>query len=93
MRGEENSRLEDERRKRVFAETMARKERLRSLNVKMNSPQNVNDMENIPAYMRRGYALDNVPHSSEPMMSRWSITDESEPHISSDSAYLHDNVD
>jgi len=93
VRGEENSRLEEERKRRIFAETMARKERLRSLNVKMNSPQNVNDMENIPAYMRRGFALDNVPHSSEPIMSRWSISDDAEPHISSDSAYLHDNVD
>ncbi len=86
-------RLDEERKKRILAEASARRERLRSLNVKMNSPQNVNDMESVPAYLRRGYSLDSVAHSSEPVMSRWTISDDAEPKIRSNNAYLHDNVD
>jgi cell division protein FtsZ len=93
VKQDQQQKLEEERKKRILAEAAARRERLRSLNVKMNSPQNVTDLENIPAYMRRGYSLDSVPHSSEPTMSRWSISDEAEPIIRTNNAYLHDNVD
>ncbi len=85
--------LEEDRKKRILAEANARRERLRTLNVKMSSPQNVADLETVPAYMRRGFALDNVVHSSEPVMSRWTISDDAEPQIRANNAYLHDNVD
>jgi cell division protein FtsZ len=85
--------LDEERKKRILAESAARRERLRSLNVKMSSPQNVADLETVPAYMRRGYTLDSVSHSSEPTMSRWTISEDTEPQIRANNAYLHDNVD
>lgn len=93
VKNDEKTRLEEDRKAKIMAEAAARRERLRSLNVKMSSPQNVNDMENVPAYLRRGYTLDNVNPSSEPVMSRWTISDDSEPQIRSNNAFLHDNVD
>jgi cell division protein FtsZ len=59
----------------------------------MNSPQNVTDLESVPAYLRRGYSLDSVQNSSEPVMSRWTISDDAEPKIRANNSFLHDNVD
>jgi cell division protein FtsZ len=84
---------DDDRRKKLMQEAALRRERLRQLNVKMNTPQNISDLESEPAYMRRGFQLDNVQHSSEPTISRWTIGEEAEPQIKQQSSYLHDNVD
>jgi cell division protein FtsZ len=93
VKNEDQSRLDEERKKRILAEASARRERLRSLNVKMNSPQNVTDLESVPAYLRRGYSLDSVQNSSEPVMSKWTISDDAEPKIRANNSFLHDNVD
>jgi cell division protein FtsZ len=69
------------------------KEELRARNKKLNNPQSVIDLENEPAYLRRKVALDDVPHSSEITVSRWTITGDEEPEIRRDNPYLHDNVD
>lgn len=70
-----------------------RRERLRSLRVKLNNPQTVIELENQPAYLRRGVNLDNVPNSSQRDMSEWSLTDDDEPKLSKGNSFLHDNVD
>ena len=70
-----------------------RREQLRQRNKRLNSPQAVIDLENEPAYVRRKVQLDDVPHSSEINVSRWSISAEDEPEINKDNPYLHDNVD
>lgn len=69
------------------------KEELRARNKKLNNPQAVIDLENEPAYLRRRVELDDVPHSSEMTISRWTITGDEEPEIRRDNPYLHDNVD
>ncbi|MCB0667205.1 MAG: hypothetical protein KDC80_15360, partial [Saprospiraceae bacterium] len=69
------------------------KEELRAKNKKLNNPQAVIDLENEPAYLRRRVELDDVPHSSEVTVSRWTITGDEEPEIRRDNPYLHDNVD
>jgi cell division protein FtsZ len=69
------------------------KEELRARNKKLNNPQAVIELENEPAYLRRKVELDDVPHSSEITVSRWTITGEEEPEIRRDNPYLHDNVD
>ncbi len=85
--------VEDDRRKKLMQEATLRRERLRQMNVKTNTPQNIADLESEPAYMRRGYNLDNVQHSSEPTISRWSISEDAEPQIKQNNTYLHDNID
>ena len=69
------------------------KEELRARNKKLNNPQAVIDLENEPAYLRRKVELDDVPHSSEIIVSRWSITGDEEPEIKRDNPYLHDKMD
>ena len=70
-----------------------KKEQLRLKNKRLNNPQAIIDLENEPAYIRRKVQLDDVPHSSEITISRWSITTDEEPEIKKDNPYLHDNVD
>ena len=92
VRNEDKEKIEEERRKRV-AQDSQRRERLRLNvnNMKLNNPQTIIEMENEPAYMRRGVKLDTVPHSSEPTMSKWTI--EEDEIKTNNNSFLHDNVD
>ncbi len=89
---EEQARQDLERRKRDELERV-RKAQLRNKGPKLNNPQTINELENEPAYLRRGVKLDEVPHSEEEQMSRWTISDEEEPEVRSNNSFLHDNVD
>ncbi|MEY4904819.1 MAG: hypothetical protein RLZZ292_2634 [Bacteroidota bacterium] len=90
---ERERQLEEERRRRLAEQQ--RRDRLRNTySAKNTSPQNIQDLENVPAYMRRGVSLDDTPHSSAPSnLSRWTISDDEEPQIRANNPYLHDNVD
>ena len=73
---------------------LKRRERLRSHNVKLNNPQTVIELENEPAYLRRGVQLDKNPSaSSSQSMSKYTISDGDDPEIQSNNSFLHDNVD
>ncbi len=87
---EESQEQSNERPHRI---TQQRREELRAQNKRLNNPQAVIDLENEPAYLRRKVELDDVPHSSEIAVSRWTITGDDEPEIRKDNPYLHDNVD
>lgn len=69
-----------------------RRRRLKNISLKLNNPEVLNEMENKPAYMRKGVALDEVEQSSEENLSNWVITDNDEPEIK-DNSFLHDNLD
>jgi cell division protein FtsZ len=81
----------DEREKQTQRD-QKRREHLRNLNVKLTTPKNVVEMENEPAYLRRGIQLDDVPPAHEMNRSRWSITDD-EPQFRDNNSFLHDIVD
>lgn len=85
---------EADRRHRMEMERR-RKERLAGISQrpKLSNPQAVNEMENQPAYLRRGINLDNVPDSSEPTYSKYVVTDEDEPQLREGNSFLHDQVD
>jgi cell division protein FtsZ len=91
IKNEDKERMEEERKRRMEIETK-RRERLRNLSVKLNNPQNIVELENEPAYLRRNVELDDVPHSSANEASKWSISDGDEPELR-DNSFLHDNVD
>ncbi|MBK7872727.1 MAG: hypothetical protein IPJ74_19635 [Saprospiraceae bacterium] len=61
--------------------------------MKLSNPQNVIELENEPAYLRRSVKLDDVPHSAEHTYSKWTIGDDDEPQFHEGNSYLHDNVD
>lgn len=83
---------QEARRKRDELERL-RKEQLRKKGPKLNNPQTINELENEPAYLRRGVTLDDIPRSEEEEQSRWTISDDEEPEIRSNNSFLHDNVD
>lgn len=70
-------------------------QKLRDISLKLKTPQVLNEMENEPAYKRRNVALNNVPHSSESQVSRFTLTetDEKKAEIRPNNSFLHDNVD
>lgn len=92
QKDEDKEKREEERRKQ-YEKEKKRREKLRTNRVKLNNPQTVVELENEPAYLRRGVHLDDVPDSAEPAMSKWTITDDEEPEIRSGNSFLHDNVD
>jgi cell division protein FtsZ len=69
-------------------------DRLRNLNTKLNNPEVLYEMENKPAYLRKGVRLEDVPHSSDQMLSNLTLNDDDdEPQILDNNSFLHDNVD
>jgi cell division protein FtsZ len=70
-----------------------RRQRLKNLSVKLNNPEVLNELENQPAYLRKGIALDDVEHSSESHVSKLILSDDEEPEIKDNNSFLHDNVD
>lgn len=65
--------------------------RLKDLSLKLRSSNGLAELENEPAYKRRNRNLENVPHSSESQMSRFTISNDDE--IRPNNSFLHDNVD
>jgi cell division protein FtsZ len=90
---ERKERTDEDSRRRISQEH-ARRERLRSNvnTMKLSNPQTIIEMENEPAYLRRGVKLDSFQHSSERVTSNWSI-DENDEIRTTNNSYLHDNVD
>ncbi len=92
----ENTRdLEEEERKHRLEMERRRKDRIGTLHTKpkLSNPQTVVELENEPAYMRRGVNLEEVTGSEELAYSRWTMSDEDEPTLREGNSYLHDNVD
>ena len=58
----------------------------------------IEEMENVPAYVRKNIPIDQQKHSEEKDVSRYRLTDNKEegeegPKLRPDNSYLHDNVD
>jgi len=69
---------------------------LKNLNVTINSPGGIRDLEKEPAYKRRNKKLNDVPHSSESQVSRLTLFEDvtnNKTGIRTNNSFLHDNVD
>jgi cell division protein FtsZ len=68
---------------------------LKNLNVTINSPGGIRDLEKEPAYKRRNKKLNEVPHSSESQLSRLTLFEDgtNKTGIRTNNSFLHDNVD
>lgn len=75
VKDEEKIRQEEEEKKKLEEENK-RRERLRSHSVKLNNPQTIIDLENEPAFLRRGVELDDMPSEGEYTGSKWTIADD-----------------
>jgi cell division protein FtsZ len=91
---------EEEIAKKIATEELQRKaqdriQKLKELSLKLKTPQGLNEMEHEPAYKRRNINLENVPHSSESQVSRYTLSENEEKkvEIRPNNSFLHDNVD
>lgn len=74
--------------------------RLKKLSMKLKAPNGLAELENEPAYKRRQISLDDVPHSSESSVSRYTLSEDKDPvtgekkyNLRDNNSFLHDNVD
>jgi cell division protein FtsZ len=69
--------------------------RLKELSVKIRTPQEIDEMERTPAYIRRNIDLQEVKHSSETEAPKYSLgeDDDNKGEIKSNNSFLHKNVD
>jgi cell division protein FtsZ len=68
--------------------------RLRDLGIKLRSASGLQEIESEPAYKRKQMALENIPHSSESQLSRFTLSKEDDiAEIRPNNTFLHDNVD
>jgi cell division protein FtsZ len=78
-----------------------RLERLKNVNQRFRSPNNLAELENVPAFKRRNVNLDDTPHSSESSVTRFDVrdTDETDENgnkrggLSDGNEFLHQSVD
>ena len=90
----EQLKAEEERRRKAEREMQRKRELQRKQPPpKLSNPQMLLDLENEPAYVRRGITLDDLPSSAGAELSKWTIGEEDEPELSQGNAFLHDNVD
>jgi cell division protein FtsZ len=68
---------------------------LKELNDAAKKENSIEQLENVPAYKRKGVNLVEVTHSSEMEISRTSLIEEPEkkPELRTNNSFLHDNVD
>lgn len=86
---DEDQELEEQMRK-----NKERINRLKELSMRLRTPNGLTDLETEPAYLRKKQALDNLPHSSESQVSRYTINEENgQAQIRPNNPFLHDNVD
>ncbi|MFM7430434.1 MAG: cell division protein FtsZ [Flammeovirgaceae bacterium] len=78
-------------RERLEQQAKERRERLKSNRKQEMTKEEFNDKWTLPAYLRRGVKMDNVPHSSEPFISRYNLNDDN--NLLGNNKFLHDNVD
>ena len=89
---------------RVNAEVVnqVNRERLRNLREmadRLKTPEGLTQLEKEPAYKRRNVRLDNIPHSSDSEVSKYTLSPEEDEDgnkrsgLRPNNPFLHDNVD
>ena len=68
-----------------------RREKLKVSRKQEMTKEEFNEKWTLPAYLRRGVKMGNVPHSSEPFISRYNLNDDNS--LLGNNKFLHDNVD
>jgi cell division protein FtsZ len=76
---------------RLIQQAKERREKLKSGKTQEMSKEDFKQKWDTPAYQRRGVKMDNIPHSSEPLISRYNLNDDN--NLLGNNKFLHDNVD
>jgi len=82
-------------REEIEKKSKERIQKLKDLSVKLRTPSEIEELETTPAYVRRNVELNDVSHSSETAVSKYTLgeNDDHNPEIKSNNSFLHDNVD
>ncbi len=75
---------------RLQQQALERKEHLKQRKQEMTKEE-FNEKWSLPAYLRRGVKMNDVPHSSESFISKYNLNDENS--LLGNNKFLHDNVD
>jgi cell division protein FtsZ len=78
-------------RDRLQQQAQERKEHLKQIRKSEMTKEEFNEKWSLPAYLRRGVKMNDVPHSSEPFISKYNLNDDN--NILGNNKFLHDNVD
>lgn len=76
---------------RLQLQAEQRKESLKQARKHEMTKEEFNEKWALPAYLRRGVTMQNVPHSSQPFISKYNLNDDN--NILGNNKFLHDNVD
>jgi cell division protein FtsZ len=76
-------------RDRLQQQALERKEHLKRK--QEMTKEEFNEKWSLPAYLRRGVKMQDVPHSSEPFISKYNLNDDN--NLLGNNKFLHDNVD
>jgi cell division protein FtsZ len=88
--------ISNEEQEMMIEKQIQRLKELKNLNLAINSPTGIRDLEKEPAYKRRNTKLQDVPHSSESQISRLTLFEDpvnQKTNIRTNNSFLHDNVD
>ena len=78
-------------RNRLKNQSEERRKQLKSTRKQELTKEDFNEKWALPAYLRRGVKMQDVPHSSEPFISKYNLNDDNS--ILGNNKFLHDNVD
>ena len=69
--------------------------RLKDLSMKLRTTSGLQELESVPAYQRKQMQLQQIQHSSESQVSRFTLTNDQdgETTVRPNNSFLHDNVD
>lgn len=76
---------------RLQQQSEQRREQLKSARKHEMTKEEFNEKWALPAYLRRGVKMQDVPHSSESFISKYNLNDDNS--ILGNNKFLHDNVD
>jgi cell division protein FtsZ len=78
-------------RNRLEQQAKERKEYLKQVRKQEMTKEEFNEKWSLPAYLRRGVKMNDVPHSSEPFISKYNLNEDNS--LLGNNKFLHDNVD
>ncbi len=76
---------------RLQQQAKERKEHLKETRKHEMTKEEFSEKWALPAYLRRGVKMNDIPHSSEPFISKYNLNDDNS--ILGNNKFLHDNVD
>ena len=81
--------------KEIEKKSQERIRKLKDLSIKLRTPDQIEELESTPAYIRRKVELSNVQHSSETEISRYTLGEDEnkQTEMKTSNSFLHDNVD